>query len=141
MTYHAACATQDTISANLRTTRNGSTSANYAVCTNVAVMADLHLIVDLHAILDYRILDRTAINGCTGTDIDIIANQDSSELLDFNAALTIKRKTKPIGTNDRMAVYVDPRSYSDSVIDSHLSMQPAVLTQTHTTPNDGAGAN
>ena len=63
MTYHAACATQDTTSANLRTTRNGSTSANYAVCANVTVMSDLHLIVDLHANLDYRILDRTAVYG------------------------------------------------------------------------------
>ena len=95
MADHAACATQDTISANLRTTRNGSTSANYAVCANVTVMSDLHLIVDLHAILDYRILDRTAVNGCTGTDIDIIANQNSTELLDFMLRSPSKAKPNP----------------------------------------------
>ena len=59
---------------------------------------------------------------------NIIANPNSAELLDFYTALAIKRKTKPICTNDRMAVYIDPRSYSDFVVKSHLSMQPTVLT-------------
>ena len=98
------------------------------MCANVTVMSDLHLIVDLHAILDYRVLDRTAVDGCSGTDINIIANPNSTELLDFYTALAIKRKTKPIGANDRMAVYIDSRSNSNFVVESYLRMQPTVLT-------------
>ena len=75
-------------------------------------MADLNLVVDLHTITNFSVFESAPIYRATGTDLDIVAYFNSTELIDFNRLATIECKTKPIGTDyrARMNLYVFPKT-------------------------------
>ena len=60
------------------------------------VVRDLDLVVDLHTVANDRIVERSAIDGRHGTNLDIIANADSAQLGDLVITATSLGKTETI---------------------------------------------
>ncbi len=60
------------------------TTGHGRVGTDVHVVANLDQVVQLDAIFDHRVVQRTAIDAGVGTDLDIVADAHSAELLDLD---------------------------------------------------------
>ena len=52
-----------------------------AVCAPIVhVVADLDLVVELHAVLDHRVVQRAAVDGGVGADLDVVADDHAADL-------------------------------------------------------------
>src|SRR5690349_14783154 len=75
--------------------------ANQRVFADFAGVADLHEIVDLGAAGDARFADGGAVNGAVGLNLDVVANDGDSRLLDFvPAAVGLAREAETVAAYD-----------------------------------------
>ncbi len=107
-TTHCAMRTNAGTACNPHTTCHGRVSANVNVVTN------LNQVVELHAVFNDRVIKGTPIDTRIGANFNIIANANSTKLLNFFPLALVKCKAKTIGAYH------------------HTRMQNA--TRTHNTP-------
>lgn len=108
---------------------------------NDAVVADLDLVVELDARADHRVLQRTAIDGGVGADIDMVADHDTADLRDVLPTLAAPRQTKAIGADHRASMQDAVAADHTAVVHHHPRMQAAALTDAHLTANVAAAAD
>src|SRR5690554_5155191 len=125
MTDQASTTRQHTVTSNHSTACNGSTACQGAVITNAHVVCNLHQVVDDDIIADHCIAQCTAINGGTGTNLDIVADFHASYLVYLHPPASIIGEAEPVCTNHRTTVNDHPTAYADSVINRDPWMQYA----------------
>ena len=92
-------ATNDHVVLQRNAAGNRRTGSDDAMLANYAVMADLDLIIELAAIANLRVIQSTTVNRRTGTNFNIITNDHSANLGDFDPLPLIRCEAKAVGTN------------------------------------------
>lgn len=104
VTQNNGTATHGAVSANARAACHTHTASHGGVFANVHVVADLYEVVELDTVFNDRVLQCTTVNAGVGTDFDIVANRDRTELFNFFPSTLMQGKTKTIGANDHTSV-------------------------------------
>ena len=78
-------------------------------------MANLNQVVELDAVLDDRVAQCAAVNTGVGSDFNVVANPDGTQLLNFFPAITIFGKTEAIRADHYARVH-DATLADDAVI-------------------------
>ena len=99
VTQNDGAATYGAMGTNARAARHAHAAGHGGVFANVHVVANLNEVVELDAVFDDRVLQCTAVDAGIGTDFDIVANGDSTQLFNFFPSTLMQCKTKTIGTN------------------------------------------
>ena len=104
VTQNNGTATHGAVSTNARAACHTHTASHGSVFTNVHVVADLNEVVELDTVFNDRVLQCTPVNAGVGTDLDIITNAHSTQLLDLDPLPLMGGEAKTIGTdhNTRM---------------------------------------
>ncbi len=63
------------------------------------VVPDLDLVVELDAVADHGVLDRAAIDGRVGADLDVIADAHAADLRDLEPAALFAREPEAVGAD------------------------------------------
>src|SRR3954464_14379511 len=68
------------------------------------VVPDLDLVVELDAVLDHRVVDRAAVDGRIGTDLDVVADAHRADLRNLDPAAGPPRDAEAVGADHRAGV-------------------------------------
>src|SRR5262249_45656435 len=83
MVRHANLPSQHRVVPNRHAAGNPHLGNQNAVPPDNGVVADLDQIVDLGSLTDYGVVHRSAVNAGVGANLDIVLNDDASNLRDF----------------------------------------------------------
>src|SRR5690554_4568595 len=86
--------------ANSSASGHGGTARDRTVPPNHHIVGNLNLVIQLYARLDARVIERTAIDGNTGTDFDPITDHHATELAYFLPALIAACKTEAVARSE-----------------------------------------
>ncbi len=111
--------------ADFRAAGDADAAGHRGMCADPHVVADLDLVVELHAILDHRVVERAAVDGRVGADLDIVADEYAASLGDLDPGLPILREAEAIGADHRARMHARARADPTSLA-SHGG-QPAVM--------------
>src|SRR5262249_40678386 len=96
------------------------------VRSDAAVVADLDLVVELDAVLDHRIVERAAVDGGVGADLDVVADAHHAYLGDLDPAPgLVLRAAEPVGADHRAGMHDDPLPEGAAVIHHHARIKAA----------------
>src|SRR5262245_51059131 len=70
------------VRADLRAAGNAGAAGDRGVRADVAVVTDLDLVVELDALLDHRVVERAAVDGGVGANLDVVADAHAADLRD-----------------------------------------------------------
>ena len=93
------------------------------------VVRHLYLVVELHTLLDHGVVQRAAVDGGIGADLDMIADDHTADLLNLQPPACIHRKAETVGTDHRAGMHDDMSSDDAAVIDSHAGIEPGMFAQ------------
>jgi len=117
------------MAANAGATRDADTARERAMGADSHVVGDLNLIVQLDPLLDHSIFQGTAVDGGISANFDIVANHHATKLGDLEpVSAVIESQTEAIATDHRPRMHQYPTTQPNPVIESHLSHQPALVT-------------
>jgi hypothetical protein len=125
--------------AHRHTTGNPRTSSQHGTGADVAVVSHLYQIVDLAAIADYRIVQRAAIDGRIGANLDIVADGHRTDLRNLDPVLALRRETEAIGTDNRTGMNNHPLTDPATVVDGDIRIQDPAVADTDIVPHHTAG--
>lgn len=91
---HVGRAADGAMRANGRAARNARAACR-SVVPDVDVMRDLNQVVQLDAITNSGILQSTPVNAGIGTDFNVVANANRTQLFDFPRVPAFGAKPKP----------------------------------------------
>src|SRR6202034_1587566 len=69
------------------------------------VVTHLDLIVQLGALADHRIVDRAAIHGRVGTDLDVVADAHAPDLRDLDPGAAVRSQPEAVRADQRPCVH------------------------------------
>src|SRR5262249_14905531 len=75
---------------------NAGLAGEQAVAADLDVVRDLDQIVDLAPLADHGVADRTAVDGRVGADLDVVLNDDPSDLRHLGVALPAWQVAKAV---------------------------------------------
>src|ERR1700757_4362987 len=101
-------------------TREDTATAEYHV------VSDLHEIINHRPRADLRIVPGSPIDRGIGADIDIVSDQDTPELRDFDRRFRVGRKSEPPRADSPPGVHQDARA-DQAVTERHIGRDPAVV--------------
>ena len=107
MTCNAHLCSQGHVISQPATACNRRISNNNAAPANRHVMPNLDKVVDLGALAYPGYPEPPPVNGCIGSDFNIIINLDKPEVFNFPVCLPVKFETKPIRTKNCPGMYDD----------------------------------
>lgn len=97
-----------------------------AMFANDDIVADLHLVVDLGASTDPCAAKAGTVNGCAGTDFDIVVELNDADLLDFDMAAFGELIAEAIRTNNTAAVNGDTMAENAAITERAIGMQNTI---------------
>src|SRR5258708_19240773 len=100
-----------TVRPDARAACNGRTAGHRSVRTDAHVMADLDLVVELDAVLDHGVVERAAVDGGVGTDLDVVAYYGTTGLRNLDPASRIGRHAAAVRPDPHPAVNPTPLPY------------------------------
>lgn len=134
-------ATELTVTADVGRACNTDTAGQRTVVTDVNVMCNLHLGVDLDVVPDHRVIERAAINAGAAAHLNIVTDNDTTELFDLVPAAAIMGKSEPVATDDGTGVEDGPGANDDAVIQRYRWMNQAVVTHRTVVAYDAIGTD
>src|SRR5690606_36124020 len=60
------------------------------------VVPDLHEIINFRALADHRILKGAPVDGCIGSDLDVVLNDDTADLRHLEVAARAHREAEAV---------------------------------------------
>src|SRR5512135_3938933 len=137
MSQDARAATDAAIFSDGGAAGNPHAACNRGVSADAHVMRNLYLVVQLHVFFDHRIVQRAAVYGGVGADLDVVANDHAADLLYLQPAAAIPGHAETVGTDDHAGMDDDVVADDAIVIHGHIRVQPGIVTQ-HSTFADAA---
>ncbi len=128
MSDNSGTSTDHAIFSYSGTARDADTPCDSRVRANVNIMRDLYLIIEPDALLEHGVLQCATIDGCIGTNIDVITNPDTTELRHIQPPACFIRQPESITANDRTCCNPDAFTDRNRVTDHHIGRQSAVST-------------
>src|SRR3990172_4417145 len=104
--------------------RESGAARDRAVRPDAAVVADLDLVVELHAVLDHGVLDRTAVDGRIGADLDVVADAHAADLRHLDPALAVTRDAEAVGADHRAGMQDRARPHAPTPLTQQPSLPP-----------------
>src|SRR5476649_107451 len=89
------------VTSDFQTTGHNYAASNRRIVSNHDVVCNLTLIINDDAVADNSVIQRTAVDGGTSTNLNAIANNHGAQLWDFNPVTTFVRVTKTVSTYHR----------------------------------------
>src|SRR5262249_54731507 len=122
--------------------RHPGAARHRRVRSDAAVVADLDLVVELDAVLDHRIVERAAVDGGVGADLDVVADAHHADLGNLDPAPgLVLRAAEPVGADHRAGMHDDPLAEGAAVIHHHARIKAAPASDAHAVADDAARAN
>ena len=126
------CATNRAVTPQACTTSNTNIACNDSVRAYVHIVCDLNEIIDLHTVFNDGVIQCPPVNTGVSTNLYIIANANSTKLLDFDPASSIIGKTESVGTNNNAGVQQATLTDLTPICNGHARTQHSTATYTST---------
>src|SRR6186997_354147 len=98
-----------------RTTRNSGLSNDNAMSADAHIVAYLNQVVDLGALADDRVTDGATVHRCSGSDFNVILNDNAANLRHFEMSVAAHHKAKSI------LPYIASRMHNDPVANQSVA--------------------
>ena len=105
------------VRANHGASCHACTTGHSGMFADTGVVTDLHQVIKLHAIFQHGVLQRAPVNARVCTNLAIIANFYSAQLLNLDPLPTVRRKPKSISSNHHASM--KNTSLSDLTVFAH----------------------
>src|SRR5262249_39873077 len=118
--------------ANTRTARHSNLGAEQRILANDTGMSNLNQIIEFRAALDSGLAGRSSINSSAGADLDVVFDNDTTDLRDLQPMLFfIFGKSKSIAADHR--VIVNDHALADNRVfaNRHSRMNFAIVIDRH----------
>ena len=99
VTQHDGTAANGAMRANSGAARNTRATGHGGVFADPHVVRDLYQVVELDAVFQNGVLQRATVNAGVGANLDVIADLDRAQLLNFDPLAVMRRKAKPVSTD------------------------------------------
>src|ERR1019366_5922938 len=98
---------QQAVVSDAAATGNARLGGNHHVGSDAAVVANVHQVVELRARPDGRLVERAAVDGAVGADLDVVADDEASDLRELHITPIglVADKSKAVGTEDRTGMH------------------------------------
>src|SRR6185437_14711754 len=127
VTADAHLAADHAAAPDARAARDADTSRKSAVGTDPHVVRDHDQIVELHSLLDHRILDRAAIDGGVGADLDVGTHDHGAGLRHFDPTAALLCKAETVAADHGSRLDHGTRADLHLAARSHARREPGVL--------------
>src|SRR5208282_5338526 len=97
------------------------------VRADLAVVCDVHQVIQFNAFPDARVVERTAINGRVGANLNVVRDFDDSGLRKFPVAALALRVAETVGSNHGSRVNFHAMPDANARVKSDARMDPAVI--------------
>ena len=104
---------------------------DHGVRADHAVVADLDLVVELHAVLDHGVVERAAVDGGVGADLDVVADAHRAHLRDLHPAARVGRHAEAVGADHHARVQDAAVADGAVVVDRDARVQARVVADAH----------
>ena len=93
------------------------------------VVRNLYLVIQLHVFFDHGIVQRTAVYGRIGTDLDMVANDHAPDLRDLQPFSLFPRHAKTVGADHHTGMGNDVIADDACVIHRHSGIEQSIFAQ------------
>ena len=126
MPDNAHAAADLTMAADRRAAGNRGATRHYRMSANANVVANLNLIVELHARFNHGVLNRAAIDGGVGANLDVVFNSYTADLRNLQPSISLVCKAETIGANHGAGMDNYSITHFAIVIDNAVRIKNAI---------------
>ena len=120
-------AAEHDIAADGRASGDPHLASDKAVLADRDVVGNMHLVVELGAFPDQRVPQRGTVDGAVSADLNVIFDNDPSDLGDFMVPAAVGHKTESIAAEHGACMNNDPFADRHPVPDTDLRMDHGVV--------------
>src|SRR5687767_3997852 len=114
--------------------RDARAARDHRVRADHHVVADLDLVVELDPVADDGVVERPAVDGRVGPDLDVVADAHAAHLGDLHPAARLARHAETVGADHDSRVQDAARADRAAVVDGHARMQARALAHRDSAP-------
>src|ERR1035441_5964135 len=140
MVSDANLASNDRTVSDLDTSRNAGLRCDHDVGSDRHVMANMDQVVELRSCADHGFVQRAAVNGAIGADLDVLADDKLTDLgkLVIAAVLFIAHKSEAVSAQHRACVHHDTAAQRRTRIDDDACIQVTIVADHDALADDAA---
>src|SRR5262245_25983246 len=116
-------------------------AGNRGMRADAHVVPDLDLVVELHALLDHGVVERAAVDGRVGADLDVIADAHAPDLRNFYPPAIRGRDAEAVGADHGPGMDDDAFSQGAIGVDDYAWIEAALVTDGHALAHYAARAD
>src|ERR1017187_9686270 len=139
----ANLSSHDRTVSDLDTARNAGLGCDHDIGSDGNVMPDVYQIVELGSRADHGFVQRTAVNGAVGADLDVLANDKFADLGKFviTAVLFIAHESEAVRAQHSACMHHHTAAQRRTRIDDDAWIQVTIVTDHDALADEAAGSN